>query len=580
MSNWWHDKIGYQIYPKSFLDTTGNGIGDIRGIISKLDYLKELGADILWLSPCYSSPLADQGYDISDYCSIDPRFGTINDMEELIQGAKERDMHIVLDLVINHCSDEHLWFQEALKDPYGEYASYFYFEKGLEKTMDGQKILVPPNNWRSYFGGSVWEPVPGTDMFYLHMFHKKQPDLNWENPILRRKLYEMINWWLDKGISGFRIDAIMNIKKTLPFEAYSYPPDRNDGLAAGRRMISDAEGIGAFLTELKENTFLPHDAFTVGEVFDEKQEELPLFIGEDGYFSTMFDFRSAVFGQSKKGWAHYMPPTLQQYKQCLFDTQSHVGENGLIATIIENHDEPRGVSRYLPANALTAHGDKAKKLLAAAAILRRGIPFLYQGQEIGMENMPFHSIDEIDDVSTINEYELCLQNGVEAREALSKVLVLSRDNARTPMQWNTSENAGFTDGTPWLRVNPNYKTINVESQLSDPDSLLHFYRALISARKDQRFKSSLTTGDMIPYLPEQDDVLSFIRTDGKSRLLFAGDISGKGCRLALPAPAFSCILGTVKKETAETVNSSEYLELGAWECALLLLDPDCSGQRR
>ena len=277
--NWWHDKVAYQIYPKSFLDSNGDGIGDLRGIISKLDYLKDLGVDIIWLSPIYKSPFVDQGYDISDYYSIAEEFGTMEEFDELLTEAKKRNMYIIMDLVINHCSDKHEWFQKALADPDGEYADYFYFRKG----KDGN----PPSNYRSYFGGNCWEPVPGTDKYYFHMFAKEQPDLNWENPTLRKKLYDMINWWLEKGLAGFRIDAIINIKKDLDFP--NLEPDGADGLAGCWRMVENVEGVGEYLEDLKKNTFEKYDAFTVAEVFNMHKDELSQFIGENGHFSTIFD---------------------------------------------------------------------------------------------------------------------------------------------------------------------------------------------------------------------------------------------------------------------------------------------------
>lgn len=278
---WWHNKVAYQIYPKSFYDSNEDGIGDIRGIIEKLDYLKDLGIDIIWISPVYPSPLKDQGYDISDYHSIDPRFGTMEDMDELLAETKKRNMYILMDLVINHCSDQHEWFQKALRDPYGKYGKYFYFEKGHDGKL--------PTNWRSYFGGPVWEPVPGYDeLYYLHVFHKGQPDLNWENPELRQELYKMINWWLDKGIAGFRIDAIINIKKAPSFR--DYPVDHPDGLSSIANMLNEAKGIGVFLEEMKNAAFKPHEALTIGEVFNMKPEETADFIGDDGHFSSQFEF--------------------------------------------------------------------------------------------------------------------------------------------------------------------------------------------------------------------------------------------------------------------------------------------------
>ena len=289
---WWHDKVAYQIYPKSFLDTNGDGIGDLRGIISKLDYLKKLGIDIIWLSPIYKSPFVDQGYDIADYYAIAEEFGTMEEFDELLAEAKKRDMHIIMDLVINHCSDKHEWFQKALADPDGAFADYFYFRKGKNGN--------PPSNYRSYFGGSCWEPVPGTDLYYLHMFAKEQPDLNWENPVVRKKLYEMVNWWLEKGLAGFRIDAIINIKKDLTFS--DLDPDGPDGLANCWRMVENVDGVGSFLEDLKKHTFQKYDAFTVGEVFNMKEGELADFIGENGHFSTIFDFSAHILSEGEHGW--------------------------------------------------------------------------------------------------------------------------------------------------------------------------------------------------------------------------------------------------------------------------------------
>ena len=288
---WWHDKVAYQIYPKSFLDTNGDGIGDLRGIISKLDYLKKLGIDIIWLSPIYKSPFVDQGYDIADYYAIAEEFGTMEEFDELLAEAKKRDMHIIMDLVINHCSDKHEWFQKALADPDGAFADYFYFRKGKNGN--------PPSNYRSYFGGSCWEKVAGTDKYYFHMFAKEQPDLNWENPKLRQELYKMINWWLEKGLSGFRIDAIINIKKDLNFPDFA--PDGKDGLASCWKMVESVDGVGKLLEDLKKSTFEKYDAFTVGEVFNMKPDELPEFIGETGHFSTIFDFSAHTLTDGEHG---------------------------------------------------------------------------------------------------------------------------------------------------------------------------------------------------------------------------------------------------------------------------------------
>nr|WP_195456640.1 alpha-glucosidase [Ruminococcus sp. 1001713B170207_170306_F5] len=530
MKKWWHDKVVYQIYPKSFYDSNGDGIGDIPGIISKLDYLKELGADILWLSPVYKSPLADQGYDIADYYAIDPRFGTMKDMDCLIAEAKKRDMYILMDLVVNHCSDEHEWFQKAIQDPEGKYGNFFYIE---DKKDDRT-----PCNWRSYFGGSVWEELPGhSDKQYLHLFHKKQPDLNWENPEVREEVFKNIRWWMEKGLGGFRIDAIINIKKKLPFQ--DYPADRSDGMCSVERMLEDADGIGEFLSEMAEKCFHPYDAFTVGEVFNEKEDEICDFIGEKGYFSSMFDFEETCYGKSEDGWyASKYVLTPEDYKKCIFHTQQKIGETGLISNIIENHDEPRGVCHYiLPEDRCP----DSKKLLAGVYFFLRGIPFIYQGQEIGMENMDFTSMEQIDDISTIDEYKVALNAGCTEKEALQAASAFSRDNARTPVQWNKEKNAGFTTGTPWLEVNPDYKEINVESQLTDSNSLLSFYKKMTALRKTQEYKDTFVYGSFKPYKEDQENLIAYTRTEEKN-ILVMGNLQSQSRNVELPGEVKNVLL--------------------------------------
>lgn len=518
---WWHDKVAYQIYPKSFYDSNGDGIGDIPGIISKLDYLQNLGVDIIWLSPCYQSPLADQGYDISDYYNIDPRFGTMEDMEQLISEAKKRNMYILMDLVINHCSDEHEWFQKACQDPDGKYGNFFYLRDKKEGEL--------PTNWRSYFGGPAWDDLPGTDKQYLHVFHKKQPDLNWENPELREEVYKNINWWLDKGLGGFRIDAIINIKKALPLR--SYAPDREDGLCSIHSMLQEATGIGTFLEEMRDRTFQKYDAFTVGEVFDEKPEEIQDFIGDNGYFSSIFDFNEALFGGSEKGWYDAKPITPDDYKKCCFEAQAKVKNIGFLSNIIENHDEPRGVSRYIP------EGDcciESKKMLAALNFMLRGLPFIYQGQELGMENAPISSIDEVDDISALNEYENARNAGLSSAEALNVISRFSRDNARTPMQWSDEANAGFTTGTPWLKVNPNYVFINAKAQITDSDSVFNFYKQLIALRKSPVYKETIVYGELEPLWAERHNLMAYYRKGDKT-LLVVGNYQKEEQDIVLPA---------------------------------------------
>ncbi|HJB88984.1 MAG TPA: alpha-glucosidase [Candidatus Blautia excrementigallinarum] len=550
---WWHDKVAYQIYPKSFYDSNGDGIGDLPGIISKLDYLKDLGVDIVWLSPIYKSPLADEGYDIADYYSIDPRFGTMEDMERLIEEAKKRDMYILMDLVVNHCSDEHEWFQKACQDPDGEYGNFFY----IEDRKDGGT----PCNWRSYFGGPVWEPLPGhPDKQYLHVFHKKQPDLNWENPRVREEVYKNINWWLDKGLGGFRIDAIINIKKKLPFR--DYPVDRADGLSGIDHMLAEAEGIGEFLEEMAEKTFRPHNAFTVGEVFNEKPEEIADFIGENGYFSSMFDFAETVYGKSDRGWYDsraYLNP--EEYKSCIFSTQKKIGDTGMISNIIENHDEPRGVSHYICPEDLC---DASKKLLAGVYFMLKGLPFIYQGQEIGMENMKFNSIEDVDDVSTLDEYQVALNAGLGEEEAFRRVAAFSRDNARTPMQWTDGKNAGFTEGTPWLRVNPNCSRINVKDQEKNEGSVLSFYKKLTALRKSEEYKETVVYGEFVPYLEQEKNLIGYFR-EGEKKLLVLANFQKAPREVELPGSVKKVLLNNLEDLTL----NENRIHLDSWQFVTL-----------
>ena len=550
---WWHDKVAYQIYPKSFYDSNGDGIGDLPGIISKLDYLKDLGVDIVWLSPIYKSPLADEGYDIADYYSIDPRFGTMEDMEHLIEEAKKRDMYILMDLVVNHCSDEHEWFQKACQDPDGEYGNFFY----IEDRKDGGT----PCNWRSYFGGPVWEPLPGhPDKQYLHVFHKKQPDLNWENPRVREEVYKNINWWLDKGLGGFRIDAIINIKKKLPFR--DYPVDRADGLSGIDHMLAEAEGIGEFLGEMAEKTFRPHNAFTVGEVFNEKPEEIADFIGENGYFSSMFDFAETVYGKSDRGWYDsraYLDP--EEYKSCIFSTQKKIGDTGMISNIIENHDEPRGVSHYICPEDLC---DASKKLLAGVYFMLKGLPFIYQGQEIGMENMKFNSIEDVDDVSTLDEYQVALNAGLGEEEAFRRVAAFSRDNARTPMQWTDGKNAGFTEGTPWLRVNPNCSRINVKDQEKNAGSVLSFYKKLTALRKSEEYKETVVYGEFVPYLEQEKNLIGYFR-EGEKKLLVLANFQKAPREVELPGSVKKVLLNNLE----DLALNDNRIHLDSWQFVTL-----------
>ena len=550
---WWHDKVAYQIYPKSFCDTNGDGIGDLRGIISKLDYLKELGVDIIWLSPIYKSPFVDQGYDISDYYAIAEEFGTMEEFDELLAEAKKRDMYLIMDLVVNHCSDKHEWFQKALADPDGPYADYFYFRKGKNGN--------PPSNYRSYFGGNCWEPVPGSDKYYFHMFAKEQPDLNWENPKLREEIYRMINWWLDKGLAGFRIDAIINIKKDLAFP--DMEPDGDDGLASCWRMIENAEGVDALLEDLKNHTFAKKDAFTVGEVFNIGVEDLPDFIGENGHFSTIFDFSAHMLSDGKHGWYDAPPISFDAWKKAITDSQMRVQNVGFEANIIENHDEPRGVSRFLPDYAQNADG---AKMLGTVSVLLRGIPFIYQGQEIGMQNARWNSVDEFDDISTKDQYRVAREAGLSDAEALAVCSTMSRDNARTPMQWKDAPQAGFTSETPWLKVNDNYPVINVEKEEGQPDSVLHYYRKLIALRKSGEYRELFTYGKFEPAYENADHVMAYYRILQGRRVLVAANFGTDTIELDWEVPAKKVLLSNKKRTNAENKLILEKCEVFVTEC--------------
>ena len=378
------------------------------------------------------------------------------------------------------------------------------------------------------------------------MFHKKQPDLNWENPKLREEIYKMINWWLDKGLAGFRIDAIINIKKALPWQ--DYPADRADGMCSPGEMLRHAVGVGEFLGEMRDRTFLPHGAFTVGEVFDEKPDELPDFIGDNGYFSTMFDFNETIFGGSKKGWYDQTPITPNDYRSCCFASQKKIGDIGMLSNIIENHDEPRGVSRYIPEGECN---NTSKKLLATMNIMLRGLPFIYQGQEIGMENVKFHSIDEVDDISTLDEYQVALNAGLTPDAALKAVNRVSRDNARTPFQWDSSANAGFTTGTPWLPANRNYTEINLASQKDDPDSVYQYYRRLLALRKDPSYAETIVYGDLIPVFEDHDRVMAYYRKSADQTLLVIGNYKTQPQTLTLPGGFKKVLLNNLSQLKAE-----------------------------
>ncbi len=497
---WWRNKIAYQIYPKSFLDGNGDGIWDLPGVLSKLDYLKDLGVDILWLSPVYPSPMVDQGYDISDYYGVDPCFGTMEDLEALIRELKRREMYLVMDLVVSHCSDQHPWFREAVRDPAGKYGQYFYLKPGRNGG--------PPNNWRAEFGGSCWERLPGSDLYYFHTFAKEQPDLNWENPEVRREICNMVNWWLDKGVSGFRLDAIINLKKDLRFQ--DGPADSPDGTCAVSKMLPRTAEIGAFLNQLKRECFLPHDAFTVGEVYSITPERVAEFGGPEGYFSTLFDFGHFLTGHRGPFWYQYKPFDFKTWRDAIFQAQENAGSAVFLANVLENHDRPRAPGIFLP------EGDacyESVTALAALSVLLRGIPFLYQGQEIGMRNGDFRTVEDFEDLNTHDQYQAARSAGRTEAEAMAVCRRHSRDNARTPMQWTGGKHAGFTSGTPWFPVNPNYRELNAEADAAAGErSVRGWYKRLLALRKAPEWEDVLVHGGFCPAFREEPEIFAYWRT--------------------------------------------------------------------
>ncbi|MGG5331571.1 alpha-glucosidase [Enterococcus sp. AZ163] len=483
--NWWKKEIIYQIYPKSFKDSNHDGIGDLKGIIEKLPYLKELGVTTLWICPIFSSPMVDNGYDIADFEDINRQFGTMEDVDLLLAEAKKFDLKVMLDLVINHTSDEHVWFQKALADKDSPYRDYYIFKEGKE----------PPNNWRSIFGGSVWEKVPNEECYYLHIFDKRQPDLNWENREMREELYAMINRWLEKGIAGFRIDSITFIKKDQDYG--SLPADGVDGLVSCKEKTRNRPGIEIFLHELRRETFDKYNCVTVGEAPGVSYEEFPTYVGEDGYFSMIFDFHYAdIDVESGSDWFKRTNWTTVEFKDLLMQSQAALQNAGWGANFIENHDQPRALSKFVAQEFQSANSALG---LGAMYFFLRGTPFIYQGQELGMVNAERTSISQFDDISSIDNYARSIKEGFSGKEALRFVNQRSRDNSRTPMPWNDSQYGGFSDQKPWLSMTEEYPKVNAIG-----NSVFKGYKKMISLRQQSAISDILQVGDIafIDNLPE------------------------------------------------------------------------------
>ena len=494
--SWWQKEVVYQIYPKSFYDSNHDGIGDLRGIIEKLDYLVDLGITMLWICPIYQSPMDDNGYDISDYTAIASEFGTMEDLEELITETKKREIKIILDLVINHTSDEHEWFKKALADKNSPYHDYYIFKEGRQR----------PNNWRSVFGGSVWEKVSGQEEYYFHAFGKKQPDLNWENKELRNQLYKMVNWWLDKGIAGFRIDAITFIKKDLTWK--NREADGADGFAKCTKASRNQPGIGIFLHELKECTFDKHQCLTVAEAPGVPYEELEEFIGENGYFSMISDFRYADLDiASGSEWFKRVEWSIKDLNDKIMTSQLAIQKYGWSANFIENHDQPRAATKYLKEG---QNHLEAVKTLAAMYFFLRGVPFIYQGQELGMLNFKRKSVEEFDDLSSIDQYYRSIEEGYTTEESLHFVNMRSRDNARTPFPWNEDRYGGFSDVKPWIGMTEEYPTINAKEQIGKEGSIFEFYKSIIHFRQKGLYRNCFIYGGIEP-VQSSETVIAYKR---------------------------------------------------------------------
>lgn len=495
---WWHYEIAYQIYPKSFQDTNGDGIGDINGIREHLKDLKELGVTIIWLSPIFSSPMADHGYDISDYYNVDPSFGTNEDLKLLIQEAGEVGIKVLMDLVINHTSDQHEWFKKGVQDPTGKYGQYYIIRQGRNGG--------PPNNWRSMFGGSAWEEIEGTDKYYLHLFTKHQPDLNWENRGLRQELYKIVDYWMGMGISGFRVDAIAHIKKML--DGCNLPADGSDGLVNAWEYYRNAVGIEELLKEMHDKAFLPNNCFTIAEIDVENPEKWEEYFGDNGYFSTIFDFSHAPYSVARKSYEGTYLDLIEVVKRKMYERYKQAEGKVFFANFLENHDLPRIMGRFFPKEYQSV---KTQKLMAMSYFFLNGIPVIYQGQEIGMGDFPKNSIHEYLDQATHSRFCELLMEGKTEEEALDDINRDCRENSRTPMQWDGSEYAGFTTVGPWFEVNPSYKYCNYEMQRIDKKSLLSFYKKVIRIKRSKALRDVLTYGTLTDLHSELRGCVGYMR---------------------------------------------------------------------
>ena len=519
-NQWWKKSVVYQIYPRSFMDSNGDGIGDINGIVEKLDYLKELGVDVLWLSPVYKSPNDDNGYDISDYQDIMDDFGTMSDFDRMLQEAHKRSLKIMMDLVVNHTSDEHPWFVESRKSKDNPYRDYYIWKD----PVNGKE----PNNWGACFGGSVWEFDEHTGMYYLHLFSKKQPDLNWENEEVRHKIYDMMNWWCEKGIDGFRMDVISLLSKVQTF-----PDGECKGGLYGDSdpYICSGPRIHEFLREMNKEVLSKYDLITVGETAGVTIEQAKKYANLDGSeLNMVFQFEHAFLANGPYGKWTDNPVPLLELKQVMSKWQTALEGKAWNSLYWDNHDQPRAVSRY--GNDSSEFREISAKMLATCLHMMQGTPYVYQGEELGMTNVYFDKLEDYRDIESINFFTELTESGLMTPEYMMKCLMLrSRDNARTPMQWDDSEQAGFTDGESWIKVNPNYKEINAAQQLEDPNSIFHYYQKLISLRKE---KDIIVYGEFEPLYRDDEQIFAYTRKLDQEKLLTVCNFSERNAEMEIP----------------------------------------------
>jgi oligo-1,6-glucosidase len=550
---WWKESVVYQIYPRSFCDSNGDGIGDIRGIISKLDYLKELGIGVVWLSPVYQSPNDDAGYDISNYQEIMSEFGTLADWEEMVAGMHERGIKLLMDLVVNHTSDEHAWFVESRKSKDNPYRDYYIWRPG-KPGPDG-KTIQEPNNWASFFSGSAWQYDEQTDEYYLHLFSRKQPDLNWENPRVRQEVFDMMEWWLQKGVDGFRMDVINLISKT---------PGLPDGLRTnlanpyqwGGQFFANGPRLIEYLSSMKEQVLAKYDTMTVGESpMASAEDAIELAKEGQGPLNMIFQFEHMGLDQAPGSdkW-NFAPWKLKDFKRTFSRWQKDLEGKGWNSLYLSNHDQPRTVSRFGNDGPFRV---ESAKMLGTFLHMMQGTPYVYQGEEIGMTNVRFASIEDYRDIEIHNMWrESVIEGGKDPKKVIEAIYLKGRDNARTPMQWNASEQAGFTSGSPWIAVNPNYTQINVEQAIADPDSIFHYYQRLIQLR---RANPIMVYGTYDLLIEVADPIYAFTRTMDQERLLVVLNFSTTPSAFSLPESvqyaAQDLLIGNYPVDAAEDIHA-------------------------